>query len=129
MSTILLVEDSAAQLTLMNFYLRNSGHRIISVMKPQEALKKAIVQKPHVIVTDIVMQGMNGFELCRCLKKHPATARIPIIICSSKNQEVDRIWGMKQGAYAYLAKPFSREQLIDIINRARFSLTESAIAR
>ncbi|HEY9659028.1 MAG TPA: response regulator, partial [Allocoleopsis sp.] len=59
--------------------------------------------------------GMSGFELCRNLKKHPATETVPIVICTSKNQEIDRLWGLKQGADAYITKPFTRDQLVRTI--------------
>jgi twitching motility two-component system response regulator PilH len=75
-------------------------------------VKKAMEHNPDVIVTDVVMPGMSGFELCRSLKNNPATKSIPIVICSSKDQEIDRLWGMRQGASAYLIKPFTREQLL-----------------
>jgi twitching motility two-component system response regulator PilH len=61
------------------------------------------------------MPGMSGFELCRSLKKNPATQKVPIVICSSKNLEIDRLWAMKQGADAYIAKPYTREQLLRAI--------------
>ncbi|PSB30416.1 response regulator transcription factor [Stenomitos frigidus] len=112
MITILVVEDTPSERELMTHYLRESGYTVINAVSAQEALSKAIEQKPDVIITDVVMPGMSGFELCRSLKKQPATAKVPIIICTSKNQEIDRLWGMKQGADAYLTKPFTREQLI-----------------
>lgn len=118
MSRILLVEDNPAQLDLMEVYLREGGHFVIRLSDPKEALNKAVEQKPDVIVTDVVMPGMSGFELCRRLKQNPATAKVPIVICSSKDQEIDRLWGMKQGADAYLTKPFSREQLLRTVNLA-----------
>ncbi len=112
MVTILVVEDTPSERELMSHYLREGGYTVINAMSAQEALSKAIEQKPDVIITDVVMPGMSGFELCRSLKKHPATEKVPIIICTSKNQEIDRLWGMKQGADAYITKPFTREQLI-----------------
>lgn len=115
MGTILLVEDTLSEMELMTHYLRQSGYSVISAVSAKEALSIAIQQKPDVIVTDIVMPGMSGFELCRNLKKHPATEKVPIVICTSKNQEIDRLWGMKQGADAYITKPFTREQLIRAI--------------
>lgn len=121
MSKILLIEDSITQLALMNLYLRDSGHTIINLTNPKEALNKAVLYKPHVIVTDVLMPEMNGFEVCRQLKKHPETQNIPIVICSAKNHKIDRIWGMKQGAIAHLSKPFSRDQLVRTINKARLS--------
>ena len=112
MITILIVEDTPSERELMSHYLRESGYTVIDAVSAQEALGKAIEQKPDVIITDVVMPGMSGFELCRSLKKHPVTEKVPIIICTSKNQEIDRLWGMKQGADAYLTKPFTREQLV-----------------
>jgi chemotaxis family two-component system response regulator PixH len=118
MSKVLLVEDNPSQLDLMDSFLRESGHTVIRTTDPKSAFNKVIEQKPDVIVTDIVMPGMSGFELCRKLKNNAATASIPIVICSSKDQEIDRLWGMKQGAAAYLTKPFSREELLRAIKLA-----------
>jgi twitching motility two-component system response regulator PilH len=112
MGTVLVVEDTPSERELMNHYLRQSGYIVINATNAKEALNKAIEQKPDVIVTDVVMPGMSGFELCRSLKKHPVTEKVPIVICSSKNLEIDRLWGMKQGADAYITKPFTREQLV-----------------
>jgi twitching motility two-component system response regulator PilH len=115
MGTILIVEDTPSEMELITHYLKESGYSVISAISAKEALNIAIEQKPSVIVTDIVMPGMSGFELCRNLKKHPVTEKVPIIICTSKNQEIDRLWGMKQGADAYITKPFTREQLVRAI--------------
>lgn len=115
MGTILIVEDTLSEMELITHYLRESGYSVISTVSAKEALTIAIEQKPSVIVTDIVMPGMSGFELCRNLKKHPATEKVPVVICTSKNQEIDRLWGMKQGADAYVTKPFTREQLVRAI--------------
>jgi twitching motility two-component system response regulator PilH len=115
LGTILVVEDTHSEMELMSHYLRESGYSVISAGTAKEALDKAIEQKPDVIVTDVVMPGMSGFELCRTLRKHPITERVPIVICSSKDQEIDRLWGMKQGANAYITKPFTREQLIRVV--------------
>lgn len=122
MGTILVVEDTPSEMELMSHYLRESGYNVIGVVNAKEALDKAIEQKPDVIVTDVVMPGMSGFELCRSLKKHPATERVPIVICTSKNQEIDRLWGMRQGADVYLTKPYTREQLIRAIRSVAGSL-------
>ncbi|YAF98229.1 MAG: PleD family two-component system response regulator [Nodularia sp. CChRGM 3473] len=113
--TILIVEDSPSELELMSYYLKESGCNVIKATGAKEALEKAISQKPDVIITDVVMPGMSGFELCRSLKKNPATQKVPIVICSSKNQEIDRLWAMKQGADVYITKPYTREQLLRAI--------------
>lgn len=115
MGTILIVEDTLSEMELMSHYLRESGYSVISAVSAKEALNIAIEKRPDVIVTDIVMPGMSGFELCRNLKKNPITEKVPVIICTSKNQEIDRLWGMKQGADAYITKPFTREQLVRTI--------------
>lgn len=112
MGTILIVEDTISEMELMSHYLRESGYSVISALSAKDALNQAVERKPDVIITDVVMPGMSGFELCRSLKKNPDTENVPIIICTSKNQEIDRLWGMKQGASAYLTKPFTRDQLI-----------------
>jgi twitching motility two-component system response regulator PilH len=113
--TILVVEDTLSELELMSHYLREGGYTVINAVGAKEALNKISEQKPDVIITDVVMPGMSGFELCRRLKTHPDTEKVPIVICSSKDQEIDRLWGMKQGADAYLTKPFTREQILRAI--------------
>jgi twitching motility two-component system response regulator PilH len=100
----------------MSYYLKESGYNVIKTTGAKEALKKALSHNNlDVIVTDVVMPGMSGFELCRSLKRNPATQKVPIIICSSKNQEIDRLWAMRQGADAYITKPYTREQLLRAI--------------
>lgn len=113
--TVLLVEDSLSQLELMSHYLNNGDYKIIKSTRAKQAFDIALKDNIDVIVTDVVMPEMSGFELCRLLKKNPATQKLPIIICTSKNQPIDRLWGMKQGASAYLAKPYTREQLLNTI--------------
>ncbi len=115
MTTILVVEDTPSEMKLISYYLQESGYSVISAVSAKEALTKVIEQKPDVIITDVVMPGMSGFELCRSLKKHPKTEKVPIIICTSKNQEIDRLWAMRQGADAYLTKPFTRDDLLRIV--------------
>lgn len=110
--TVLIVEDTPSEMELMSHYLRESGCIVMSAVSAQEAIAQAEIQTPDVIVTDVVMPGMSGFELCRTLKQNPTTAGVPIVICTSKNQEIDRLWGLKQGADMYLTKPYTREQLV-----------------
>lgn len=112
MHTILIVDDTPSEMELISHYLKEDGYSVIGAMNAKTALDHAIAQKPDLIITDVVMPGMSGFELCRSLKKNPATEKVPIILCTSKSQEIDRLWGMKQGADFYLTKPFTREQLL-----------------
>ena len=113
--TILIVEDNLSEMELISHYLREGGYTVINAVGAKEALNKVSEQKPDVIITDVVMPGMSGFELCRRLKTHPETEKVPVVICSSKDQEIYRLWGMKQGADAYLTKPFTREQILRAI--------------
>jgi twitching motility two-component system response regulator PilH len=112
MATILVVEDTPSQLELINGFLRESGHTVLKAYDAKDGLNQAVTHQPDAIITDVVMPGLSGYEFCRLLKRNPATAKVPIIICSSKNNEIDRIWGMKQGADVYLTKPFTKQELL-----------------
>ncbi|WJI24065.1 response regulator [Thermosynechococcus sp. B0] len=112
MTTVLVVEDTPSEMALITSFLKDSGYNVIAATDAKEALEKVTQYKPDVVVTDVVMPGMSGFELCRSLKKNPETEKLPIVVCTSKNQELDRLWAMKQGADAYVTKPFSREDLL-----------------
>ena len=114
-ATVLIVEDTPSERELISHYLREEGYSVIHAVTAQEGLDKALASRPDLIVTDVVMPGMSGFELCRSLKRAPETAEAPIVICSSKDQAIDRLWGMRQGADAYITKPFNREELLKVI--------------
>ncbi|MGK7937301.1 MAG: PleD family two-component system response regulator [Xenococcaceae cyanobacterium] len=115
MITVLVVDDVPSQKELISIYLRESGYNVIQASNAKEAWLKTVEQKPDVIVTDVVMSGMNGFQLCRKLKKHPATRNLPVVICTSRDQKLDRIWGIRQGADMYLTKPFTQEEIVKAI--------------
>lgn len=112
MATVLVVEDTPSQLELINKYLQESGYTVLKATDAKDGLNKAVNLQPDAIITDVVMPGLSGFEFCRQLKRNPATEKVPIIICSSKNKEIDRIWGMRQGADVYLTKPFTQQELL-----------------
>ncbi|MEM9816949.1 MAG: response regulator [Cyanobacteria bacterium P01_D01_bin.6] len=114
-ATVLIVEDTPSERELISHYLQEEGYRVIHAVTAQEGLDKATASKPDVIVTDVVMPGMSGFELCRSLKRAPETSKVPVVICSSKDQAIDRLWGMRQGADAYITKPFNREELLKVV--------------
>jgi twitching motility two-component system response regulator PilH len=115
MITVLVVEDTMSEQQLITLYLQEAGYKVINANNGKDALSKVTDQKPDVVVTDVVMPGMNGFELCRNLKKNPETQKLPVIACTSKNQELDRLWGMKQGVDVYVTKPFTREEIVRAI--------------
>jgi two-component system, chemotaxis family, response regulator PixH len=112
MHTILVVDDTLSELELMTRYLKEGGFSVIAATDAKDAMAKAIDNKPDVIVADVVMPGMSGFELCRNLKKNEVTQKTPVVICTSKNQELDRLWGLKQGADVYITKPFTQDELL-----------------
>lgn len=116
--TVLVVEDAPSEMALMSHYLQAEGFSVIGAVTGKEGLDKAIAQRPDVIVTDVVMPGISGFELCRELKRTPETQAVPVVICSSKKQNIDRLWGMRQGAKAYLTKPYTRDQLVEAVKAA-----------
>ena len=115
MITVLVVDDAPSQIELISSYLRDGGYRVIQAKNAKEALQKTVEQKPDVIVTDVVMSGMNGFQLCRSLKKNPATCKLPVVLCTGRDQKLDRIWGIRQGADMYVTKPFTREEIVKAI--------------
>lgn len=112
MVAVLVVEDTPSELKLIVNYLTNYGYTVVGAADAKEALDQIAGQKFDAIVTDLVMPGMSGLELCRSLRKNPETARTPIVACTTKDQEIDRLWAMKQGVSAYITKPFTSEELV-----------------
>jgi twitching motility two-component system response regulator PilH len=117
MSTILIVEDSIFQREMMTDLLKANGLEVTHASDGAEALEAIHKAPPDLVVLDIVMPRMNGYELCRRLKSDPKTQNVPVVICSSKGEEFDRYWGMKQGADAYIAKPFQPIELVGTVKQ------------
>lgn len=117
MNTVLVVEDSSAQREMITELLRGSGLKVTVASDGVEALERIQVQPPDLVVLDIVMPRMNGYEVCRRIKADPATQNVPVVMCSSKGEEFDRYWGMKQGADAYIAKPFQPTELVGTVKQ------------
>ncbi|NJN74686.1 MAG: response regulator [Limnothrix sp. RL_2_0] len=117
MSKILVVEDSISQREMISELLKGSGLNVEVAGDGVEALENLKQFQPDLIVLDIVMPRMNGYELCRRIKSDPKTQDVPVVMCSSKGEEFDRYWGMKQGADAYIAKPFQPAELIGTIKQ------------
>jgi twitching motility two-component system response regulator PilH len=117
MSTVLVVEDSLAQRQMISDLLKSSGLKVAVASDGVEALENIQKFNPDLVVLDIVMPRMNGYEVCRRLKADPKTQNVPVVMCSSKGEEFDRYWGMKQGADAYIAKPFQPTELIGTVKQ------------
>lgn len=110
--TILLVEDSPTEMKLMQQALQGKGYNLISAIDGEEAMQKVTQHKPDLVLLDIILPKKNGFQVCRQLKTSPETQSTKIILISSKSQDTDRFWGLKQGADEYLTKPVSPEVLL-----------------
>lgn len=120
MSTVLVVEDSPTQREMIIDLLKGNGITVMVATDGMEALQHlqaSCLDLPDLVVMDIVMPKMNGYELCRKLKTDPKTQNLPVIMCSSKGEEFDRYWGMKQGADAYIVKPFQPKELMATIKQ------------
>ena len=115
MREVLVVEDSLTQRQIISDLLQNIGLKVTIARDGVEALEHLEKFSPDLIVLDIVMPRMNGYEVCRRLKSDPKTKDVPVILCSSKGEQFDRYWGMKQGADAYVVKPFQPRELLATI--------------
>lgn len=102
---ILIVDDSPTERFYLTDILVKSGFSVSTAENGEDALQKIKLDKPHLILMDVVMPGANGFQVTRAIARDPELLDVPIIICSSKNQETDRIWGLRQGARDYVTKP------------------------
>ena len=117
MATILIVDDVRTEQEIIKKALQPLGHSFLTADNGTKALELAESERPVLIVLDVVMPEMDGFKTCRKLKKNEATANIPVILCTSKSGESDRFWGERQGADAYIAKPFDPSELLEIARR------------
>jgi len=109
---VLIVDDSKTELMYLTDILQKNGMTVRTAEGADEALKRLSEQKPDLILMDVVMPGQNGFQLTRSINRTPEYADIPIIMCTSKNLETDRVWGMRQGAKDYITKPVNPEELM-----------------
>jgi len=112
MSKILVVEDSLTQREIIIDLLKGSGLTVTVANNGVEAMEQIQLSCPDIVVLDVVMPKMNGYELCRWLKTDPKTQKIRVVMCSTKGEEFDRYWGIKQGADAYIVKPFQAKEFL-----------------
>lgn len=115
MKTILVVDDTKSQLDMMANYLTKAGYTIITANNGEEAIALTESNKPDAIVTDWMMPNMGGLDVCRKLKKNPDTENIPVVACTAKDRDVDRMWALKQGVKAYVTKPFTEQELVSAV--------------
>jgi two-component system, chemotaxis family, response regulator PixH len=117
MSNALIVDDSATEISILSGCLQAIGLNISIATSGEEALEKIAIELPDLIVLDIVLPGRSGFEICRELKGAENTNKIPIILCSTKGTDMDKFWGKKQGADAYISKPVNQEELVRTVKQ------------
>ncbi|MCZ6855725.1 MAG: response regulator [Gammaproteobacteria bacterium] len=118
MARILVVDDSPAETRQFVMALARHGHEVLTALCGSEGIDMASSEQPDVILMDVVMPGINGFQATRQITKSEGTSHIPVIIVSSKSQDADRIWGERQGAYGYITKPVDDRLLIATVNEA-----------
>jgi twitching motility two-component system response regulator PilH len=109
---ILLVDDSKTELHFLSDLLTKRGFSVRTAEDGEDAMRRLGEDKPDLILMDVVMPGQNGFQLTRAITRDPRFADVPVIMCTSKNQETDRVWGMRQGARDYIVKPVDADELM-----------------
>ena len=109
---ILIVDDSPTERQYLNEILVKGGFEVVTSDSGEDALAKAKMLKPDLILMDVVMPGMNGFQATRAITRDAATKNIPVLICTTKSQETDKIWGLRQGAADYMVKPVQPDELL-----------------
>jgi chemotaxis family two-component system response regulator PixH len=117
MSIALVIEDSLTERQAIADYLNRNGLVVSIATSGEEAIEKVDSCKPDIVVLDIILPGCSGFELCRHFKANPQTQKLPIVLCSTKITDLDRFWGLKQGADAYLPKPIVEEVLVRTVKQ------------
>ena len=116
MARILIVDDSPSQLLGIKRTVEKLGHEVLTAEDGAAGVEAAKREKPDLILMDVVMPNLNGFQATRTISKDPETAHIPIVLVTTKDQETDKVWGMRQGAKAYVTKPIKEDELITALN-------------
>ncbi len=115
MARIMIVDDSPTELHILKTMVEKHNHEVITAASGEEGIETAKIEKPDLILMDVVMPGLNGFQATRQLSKQPETENIPVIIVTTKDQETDKLWGMRQGAKDYIVKPAQESVLMEKI--------------
>jgi twitching motility two-component system response regulator PilH len=109
---ILLVDDSKTELHFLSDLLEKRGYKIRTAENGEDAMRRLGEETPDLVLMDVVMPGQNGFQLTRAITRDPRFVNVPVIMCTSKNQETDKVWGMRQGARDYIVKPVDADELV-----------------
>jgi twitching motility two-component system response regulator PilH len=115
-ANILIIDDSPTDVRVFTMLLERAGHRVDSVNNAEDGIERVRATRPDLVIMDVIMPGMNGFQATRTLTRDPVTADVPIVIITTKSMETDRVWGMRQGAKAFITKPVNEKELLTCID-------------
>lgn len=123
MATIFIIDDSPTDIRVFTTLLERSGHSVVAVNTAEEGIERVRAELPALVIMDVIMPGMNGFQATRTLTRDPITQHIPIVMITTKSMETDRVWGLRQGARAFITKPVNEKELLACINELLTSAT------
>ena len=116
MATILIIDDSPTDVRVFTTLLERAGHQVVAVSTAEEGIERVRADMPDLVIMDVIMPGMNGFQATRTLTRDPKTQNVPIVMITTKSMETDRVWGLRQGARAFITKPVNEKELLACIN-------------
>ncbi|KRE85391.1 two-component system response regulator [Rhodanobacter sp. Soil772] len=116
MATILIIDDSPTDVRVFTTLLERAGHQVAAVSTAEEGIERVRADLPDLVIMDVIMPGMNGFQATRTLTRDPKTQNVPIVMITTKSMETDRVWGLRQGARAFITKPVNEKELLACIN-------------
>jgi twitching motility two-component system response regulator PilH len=122
-ATILIIDDSPTDVRVFTTLLERAGHQVVAVSTAEEGIERVRAELPALVIMDVIMPGMNGFQATRTLTRDPVTAAVPIVMITTKSMETDRVWGLRQGARAFITKPVNEKELLACINEVLSSPT------
>lgn len=117
MANILIIDDSPTDVRVLTTMLERGGHQVDAVGTAEDGIARVRETLPQLVIMDVIMPGMNGFQATRTLTRDPATAGVPIVMITTKSMETDRVWGLRQGARAFITKPVNEGELMTCINQ------------
>ena len=116
MANILIIDDSPTDVRVFTTLLERAGHQTVAVGTAEEGIERVRAELPDLVIMDVIMPGMNGFQATRTLTRDPATSSVPVVMITTKSMETDRVWGLRQGARAFITKPVNEKELLACIN-------------
>jgi twitching motility two-component system response regulator PilH len=114
-ATILIIDDSPTDVRVFTTLLERAGYQVIAVSSAEEGIERVRADLPDLVIMDVIMPGMNGFQATRTLTRDPVTKAVPIVMITTKSMETDRVWGLRQGARAFITKPVNEKELLSCI--------------